>query len=66
MSETNRGTTNVFIVFSHTLAGELLLKGCKLLEARPDRKIPTKTTFVFKNNDTLRQSMEELGMPLKY
>ena len=51
-----------FIIYSPMVAAQLLLKKCKMTMARPDEQCPTKTIFIFKMNDNLMNSLDELNI----
>jgi len=53
---------NDFVIYSPNIAAQLLLKKCKMLMARPDEQCPTKTIFIFKMNDNLMNSLDELNI----
>ncbi|MBP1968000.1 uncharacterized protein YgiM (DUF1202 family) [Virgibacillus natechei] len=47
--------TKNYVVFSQTMAGYMMLNGCRLIKAAPHRKQPTKNVYYFPDTEYVRE-----------
>ena len=47
-----------YAIYDSKLAGLLMLRRCRLITIRPDRKDLTKTVFFFDNNDKFKKELQ--------
>jgi len=59
-TETNAGEQPK-VIFSKAMAGFLLLKNCVLYKVDRDKKDPKRSTFIFKHDDRLNDSLALYG-----
>ena len=44
-----------YIVFSQTMAGYMMMKGCRLIKTAPHRDTPTKNVYYFPNTSYVKE-----------
>lgn len=56
----NQDEKSCLTVFSQRLTADLMLKGHRLIEMRPDRRYPERNVFFFLNTEEVRKDMDIL------
>lgn len=52
------------VIFDAKIAKKLLMMGFQIVNIAPDKRVPNATIFFFKDTDTLRRKLDEIGLYL--